>query len=322
MLPFAIKKRLPFYKARWRHRYRAMIDEIAARIGGLEFGQDGNVPWLQERNSGIRIFGFWTEPKNMEVYELLCGSLPREMPPSHFRLVKDYLNRYVYPHMRPDLKPLGYSVNQMWGFHGQHKDAVADQADGHVRERLTAAFRPRPDDIIIDGGAFLGMGDVRMSRDLTAGRIVAIEANRTCYELLCRNRDYNNLPNLTVQNRALWNARGVLDLEVGYAQANTLVPEIAIGESKQPVETINIDGLVDELGISRVSMLSLTLNGAEVEALEGAEKTLDRLRPRIRLAGWYIRGGAPIWKITKEKLERHNYEVFVGPRGNVMALAR
>jgi FkbM family methyltransferase len=322
MLPFALKKRLPFYKARWRARYRAMLDEIGKRAGNLEFGQNGDVPWLQERDSGVRIFGFWTEPKNIEVYELLEDELPREMPVTHFRLVKDYLNRYVYPHMRPDLKPDGYSVDQMWGFHGQHKDAIDDQQDPQSRARLTAAFRPKPDDVVIDGGAFLGIGDLRMSRDLTAGRIVAIEANRACYELLCRNRDYNKITNLTAQNRALWSGRGTLELDVGYAQANTLVADVAEGDRKQSVETINIDALVEELALPHVSMISLTLNGAEVETLDGAQTTLDRHRPRIRLAGWYTRDSVPIWKIAKEKLERHDYDVFVGQRGNVMALPR
>ena len=322
MLPLAFKKLLPFYTARWRARYRAMLDEIGARIGNLEFGQDGDTPWLQERESGVRIFGFWTEPKNAEVYVLLRDSWPRELPLTHFRLVKDYLNRYVYPHMRPDLKPSGYTADQMWGFHGQHKDGIADQPTVADRERLMAAFRPRPNDIIIDGGAFLGIGALRMSRDLPQGRIVAIEANRACYDLLCRNRDHNKIGNLVAQNRALWNARGTLDLEVGFAQANTLVAEVAKGERKQPVETINIDALVEELNLPRVTMLSLTLNGAEVETLDGAQKTLNEMRPRIRLAGWYTRAGVPIWKITKEKLERHRYDVFVGPRGNVMALPR
>jgi len=322
VLSRSLKKRLPFYTARWRRRYRAMIDEIAARIGKLTFGRDGDVPWIEERDSGVRIFGFWTEPKNHEVYDLLRDAWPRALPESHFRLMKDYLTRYVYPHMRPDLRPVGYSVDQMWGFHGQHKDTIGDQPNVSDRERLTAAFQPRADDVIVDGGAFVGMGDLRMSRDLTAGRIVAIEASRGCYDLLCRNISYNKIDNVLAFNRALWHSRGTLDLEVGFAQANTLVAEVAKGERRQAIETVSIDDLVDELGLARVTMLSLTLNGAEVETLDGAGKTLTHMRPRIRLAGWYTRSGIPIWKITKEKLERHGYEVFVGPRGNVMALPR
>jgi FkbM family methyltransferase len=322
MIPLSVKKLLPFYSARWRSRYRGMIDDINNRIGHLKFGQDGDVPWLEDQKDNVRIFGFWTEQKNAEVYDLIKRDLPAALPKTHFRLIKDYLNRYVYPHMRPDLKPTGYSVEQLWGFHGQHKDAIADQTDGSMRNRLMAAFQPKEDDVIIDGGAFLGVGDLRMSRFMPHGRIVAIEANKTCYDLLNRNISHNKVGNVTALHRALWNVPGTLDLEVGFAQDNSLVAEVTKGEKTQPVITVPIDSLVDELNLQRVTMLSLTLNGAEVEALEGATRTLNELRPRIRLAGWYKRGGVPIWQLTKAKLERHGYDVFVGPRGNVMALPK
>ena len=67
-------------------------------------------------------------------------------------------------------------------------------------------------------------------------------------------------------------------------------------------------------------MLSLTLNGAEVEALEGARQTITNLRPRIRLAGWYSRGDKRIAEITREQLSNLGYKVFIGVRGNTMAV--
>jgi hypothetical protein len=61
---------------------------------------------------------------------------------------------------------------------------------------------------------------------------------------------------------------------------------------------------------------------AEVEALGGAKNSLSNLRPRIRLAGWYSRSGRKISEITKEILEQYDYYVFIGKRGNVMAIPR
>jgi hypothetical protein len=75
-------------------------------------------------------------------------------------------------------------------------------------------------------------------------------------------------------------------------------------------------------GLVRLDMLSLTLNGAEPEALDGAANALRALRPRVRLAGWYTRGGEKIWSLAKPRLEAHGYRVHVGRRGNVLALPR
>ena len=321
-VPLWLKILVPGYRAKWRHRYAALLDHLNELAPRLIFGREDNIPWVEPKAGGCRLYGFWTEPANLEVIKLLGRALPPTMPPRHFRLMKDYINCYLYPHMRPDLKPEGYTVDQLFGFHGQHKDAIADLPDPALRAELTRAFKPRPDDVAIDCGAFLGFGEARLAPDMADGHVYAIEASAECHALLTRNMTRNRLANVTAIHRAVWNKETTRDLQSGFAQANTLVEEVYQGERVETVPTITVDGVVAQYGIARVDMLSLTLNGAEVEALEGARRTLADLRPRIRLAGWYSREGRRIWEWTKPVLEEHGYRVFVGPRGNVMALPR
>lgn len=310
---------VPGYRAKWRARYACFLAEIAKLAPRLTYGDDGEIPWIALKD-GPRLFGYRTEPANRDVHYLLQKDLPSEIPLSHFRLVKDCLNRYLYPHMRPDLKPEGYAPEAMFGFHGQHKDAIADIDDPAVRDDLRAAFEPKPDDIILDCGAFLGFGDLRLAGDITEGHVYAIEADKDCFALLQRNVAENNAGNITAIHRAVWNDETELELESAFAQANSLVSEVHTGNYTQSVRTITVDGAVAHFGLQKLDMLSLTLNGAEVEALDAAAHTLRDLRPRIRLAGWYSRQDRKIWSITKEMLEPYGYRVIVGARGNVMAL--
>ncbi len=319
-IPVRLKALVPGYRARWRRRYAALLVVLRQHAPRLEYGQEGETPWIKIKESGVQLFGFWTEPANAEVYDLLRADLPANLPKEHFRLVKDYLTRYVYPHMRPDLKPDGFAPAQMFGFHGQHKDAIPDLEDVGARAELVRAFYPKPYDVIIDGGAFLGFGEVRLASELPQGHMYAIEADRDCYDLLTRNLACNKIGNVTALHRAVWKEEGEMDLETGFAQANTLVREVYRGETTLKVRSITVDQIVQQFRLAKVDMLSLTLNGAEVEALKGARETLTKLRPRIRLAGWYAREGRPVWQWTKADLESHGYRVFVGPRGNVMAL--
>ncbi len=321
VLPLGLKLLVPGYRARWRRRYACMIAEIAKLWPRLAWGEADGTPWLAIKD-GPRFYGFWTEPANLEVHRILRRDLPPDLPPEHFRLVKDCLTRYVYPHMRPDLKPEGYPAEQMFGFHGQHKDAIADLEDEAARRRLTAAFRPDSGDVIIDCGCFLGFGELRLAPELPGGHIYAVEADPDCYALLERNLRENGIANVTPLNRATWKEETELELETSFAQGNSLIREVQKGTATKIVRTITIDMLVSEHGLSRLDMLSLTLNGAEVETLEGASETLAQFRPRVRLAGWYSRGGRKIWQLTRERLEAHGYDVFVGRRGNVMALPR
>ena len=45
------------------------------------------------------------------------------------------------------------------------------------------------------------------------------------------------------------------------------------------------------------------------------KNTLHSFKPRIRLAGWYVRG-EPIWKLCSDKLKRFDYDITVGKYGS------
>jgi FkbM family methyltransferase len=318
-IPVDIKIMFPGYRKKWKQRYQAMIDHVNEVEKDLICGFESETPWIKSNINNVQLYGFLTEPENIEVIKILKPYLSEELSIKHFRLIKDYINRYLYPHMRPDLKPTGYDVNQLFGFHGQHKDAIYD-IDKKYQIALIDAFKPKKDDVIINCGAFLGFGDISLSPELAEGHIFAIEANKICFDLLKKNINTNNINNVTPLHNAIWNESKEIELECGFAQSNSLIEEVCKGKQTNLVEAVSIDELVDLHNLNKVDMISLTLNGAEVEALQGASNTLDKFRPRIRLAGWYSRDGIKICELTKTILEKHNYNVYIGPRGNLMAL--
>lgn len=314
---------MPGHRQRVLARHAALVDSINAAISDLEFGQDGRDPWLHAKSADLKVFGFATEPANLRLLDAIRPVLIAEVPSTHFRLLKDYVTRWMYPHMRPDIAPEGYQLGQLDGMHGQHKDAIRNLPDGNARERLNRAFTPGLEDVVLDCGAFIGLGAVRMGRDAPQGRVIAVEASAECYALLERNVRENRARNVTPVHKGVWNTKTELALETSYAQGNSLVDEMDVGaKRKEAVETATIDGLIEEFGLRRLDMISLTLNGAEVEAIQGARQTLTRLRPRIRAAGWYARAGRSIADILREELASYDYDVFVGRRNNFMALPR
>ena len=288
----------------------------------LRYGVEKDIPWIETKDNKVKLFGFLTEKKNEDVFRILGHTIPSDIPVTHFRLVKDYLNRYIYPHMRPDLKPEGFIVDQMFGFHGQHKDSIVDLPNSTLHSELIEMFIPKLGENIIDCGCFLGFGELRIAPEIGHGRIFAVEAYSLCYELLNKNMQYINVENVTTIHRAVWNKELELDLQSDFAQANSLLSEVHKGKTTERVRTTTIDKIVDDYNLEQVDMLSLTLNGAEVEALEGAKQTLKNLRPRIRLAGWYSCGGKKISELAREQLLTFGYQVFIGPRGNTLAVPR
>jgi len=319
MIPIALRLKalIPGYRNRWQRHYALLLDHFRKLAPQLRLGEEEGTPWLE--TAGLRFYGFWPGDKERQQLFLLGNSLPPAIPPEYYRLAKDYVTRFLYPHMRPDLSPIGITPANWGGFHGQHKESLADYS-GADAAFLRRQFTPQPDEVIIDGGCFVGMGDIHMSRLLPDGHIYAVEADAACHALLRRNLEQNRIANVTPFHRAMWKEDTFLDLESDHAQANTLVSEVHVGRERVRVRTIGIDQLVEEQSISRVDMISMTLNGAEVESLEGARETLRRFRPRVKLPGWYLRNGVPIWKISGEYLEGMGYRVFTTPRGNVLAV--
>lgn len=285
------------------------------------FGEDADGPWLQLPNGGPRLHGFPTDPGKADLHRIISPAFQRDLPVDRFRLVLDYINRYLYPHLRPDLRPSGYPESQLFGFHGQQKDQLLALSTEHC-SRLLETFRPKANEVVIDCGPFLGFGEIRIATDLKDGKVFAVEASEPCYRRLFRNLAENGIPNVTALHRAVWNCETTLDLNTGHAQANSVFNQIVSDRSIQKVQTVTIDGLAREYQLDRVDVLSLTLNGAELEAIDGAKDVLERLRPRIRAAGWYTRGGEPIWLHLTRLLKPFNYDCFRGTRGGFLAFPK
>jgi FkbM family methyltransferase len=151
------------------------------------------------------------------------------------------------------------------------------------------------------------------------GKIVAVEAEKNCFNVLKRNMGKNGVTNVIPVNKAISGNDETVTLMTGGHQENTLIEGILDTSVDEKIEGVRIDSLVWSLSLEKVDMVSLTLNGAEVEALDGMVETIKKFRPRIRIAGWYYRNGRQVWQLCQEKLENYHYNIVVGKRGCLYA---
>jgi FkbM family methyltransferase len=321
-IPIKFKLLFPNYRSKWLNKCKFIIDHIELLSHHVEFGSDDTDPWIKINDNGFKIYGFWSNKETDEIFDIIYPSLPHSLERKFLRIMVDYISRYVYPHMRPDLYVKGANPSQMFGFHGQHKENIRNIEDPKIRNIFKEIFTPRENDVIINCGAYIGMGDISVSLNIPDGHIFAIEANSECYRLMLKNFTTNNISNATPIHRAVWNDEIEIEMESVYAQKNSIVSDIVQGSYREKVMSITIDTVVTQRKISKVDMLSLTLNGAEIEALIGAAEVLTNLRPRVVLAGWYRRDGKRVCDKAKEILEKFDYYVHIGKRGSVLALPR
>ncbi len=144
----------------------------------------------------------------------------------------------------------------------------------------------RPGDIVLDCGAHVGLFT---RRALSAGAklVVAVEPARRSLECLRRNLAAEiDAGRVVVCPKGVWEKEGLLSFREGSGASLSsrivLEPLESAGLGEIPVTTI--DTLVSEFRIERVDFIKLHVEGAEVQALEGARATLAKFHPRIAVA--------------------------------------
>jgi FkbM family methyltransferase len=147
----------------------------------------------------------------------------------------------------------------------------------------------QPGMIFVDGGANMGLYTLFAARKIgKRGTVLAIEpSSRECEHLL-RNVAANSLSNVRILRMAVSQSHGTADLRVAadrWSGHNTLgafaydTPQAAL----EKVPTDSLDNIVAREGFSRVDVVKLDIEGAELLALQGAAGLLERFRPVLLL---------------------------------------
>lgn len=135
------------------------------------------------------------------------------------------------------------------------------------------SYRLRPGDIAMDGGAYTGWGTLLFSGLVgPSGQVVAIEAHPASYKCLAEMCLRNHLENVKTLQCAVADKAGTLTISDfrDRQQANTITGNSGV----IPVTVRTIDDVVSKLGIDHVDFIKLNIEGSELSALRGAEKTL------------------------------------------------
>lgn len=147
------------------------------------------------------------------------------------------------------------------------------------------------------------------------GRVIIIEADPTSAEILEIEARRRGLENVTILQKAIWDSRGKVRLNVSQDPDQTAVGDIFVdfkgpaGEEMKDswdriikVDADTIDSILDQLGIERIDHIHTSISGADIEAINGAEETLNKPGTRIQLRVMDTEDVALIDKSTEQVL--------------------
>lgn len=166
-------------------------------------------------------------------------------------------------------------------------------------------------DCIIDGGAFDGKTSVTFSREV--GRTGLVYAFEPSYKNRIRINLRRCLPwnwkfSIQVVPFALSSTIGQSHLETSRGESCRLVCENDCGDTEN-VKMTTIDRFTD--GNIRVNLISLDIEGAEPEAIDGANLVIEAQRPKLQISIYHKM--SHLFEIPLDFLDKYDdYALFIG----------
>ena len=176
-------------------------------------------------------------------------------------------------------------------------------------------------DTVAEMGAFIGFYAMKLSQQVgPTGKVIAIEPIPHNREILAINLQENNIKNVTVVPKGVWNSESICEFNLGITgrQSNSLIDikQIKSGEVKAEVSTL--DTIFSSVHLNKLNFAIIQLNGVEYEALQGMKNSQVE---NLAIAARYSRpdGSSPVPIINEELLHLGYKNIVIEKGGFIFA---
>ena len=185
-----------------------------------------------------------------------CDDVDLIIPVQDLRFIVPASDRWVVPHL------LKY---RCWEPH----------LTRFLRQRL------QPADTFIDVGANFGYFTVLCAP--LVERVIAFEPARRTHRYCESNIALNRLTNVELRRCGLWTESTTLQMMNDPCGVNATITSSNDAGPREAIEVVSLDALLAEghLRVSRIDMIKMDVEGAELAALKGMTRTIARFRPTI-----------------------------------------
>ncbi len=158
----------------------------------------------------------------------------------------------------------------------------------YCRENI--AIKAQLGDYVIDAGGGWGDTALYFSHNVGAqGRVYTFEFSPDNLEVFHQNLELNPglATNIQIIQNALWDKSHELLEFSSNGPATSLKNNQNHQGSYFHVTTLSLDDFVRDTGITRVDFIKMDVEGAELKALIGAEKTIRRFKPKLAISVYH-----------------------------------
>lgn len=260
----------------------------------------------RSKNEAMTIYGagiwgniLYNETRNLIEWKYVADSYPEgkavgELPVIKFdKFMQEYKGETIvvssyknYSSMSEQLHKCGITEDKIVDAGG----VIYQLTEEAIYFDLDTLMPQKSGEVFVDAGCFDGMTTKQFFTWCKG------EAYAYCFEPDSKNiesikRNLRNQDNYEIVPNALWSGRRTLAME---AKGNfaTSVSEIVHDCHSQAIEAVSLDDFLDG---REVTFIKMDIEGAEVEALLGAKKTIAEQKPRLAISIYHKTDD--IWRI-------------------------
>ena len=189
-------------------------------------------------DSGRVFYSYLSSARLRREYRFIADTLPSYITEDTYRAVIDVVQRYI--------------TDFAW-----------------LPEGLVSTARAN----IIELGAYLGHKTIRFAEDLAGdgGRILAVEMMPGNCEILRRNVIENGFGSvIEVRDVGVWHQPGTVQVFSKGCQRNSILPIEKLADGNRLLADVEtLDQIIDRWNVHPIDLVFVTVNGVEVEALQG-----------------------------------------------------
>ncbi len=239
-----------------------------------EYSKHALVELVAYRLLGYRHMKLWTNTPAYWEKRAIATSLPKEN--SEIETGIDIMRL-----AKTDLHPIGYPITLF-----TRPPTITNQflLTQYAYEQIDPPIWLSEGEYVIDAGAAWGDTALRFAYEIgESGRVFAFEFEPKNIEILTKNLNLNPTmaSRIRIVKNALWHESS-LKLNFTSKGPGTNVTEYATGQSDNQITSISIDKFAESL--PRVDFIKMDIEGAELNALKGAEQTIRKHRPKMAIS--------------------------------------
>jgi len=161
-------------------------------------------------------------------------------------------------------------------------------------------------DVVVDAGAYPGDYAVFAARKVgPTGKIIAFEPDAKNRKILKKNLEKENLNNFIIIPKGLWNKNTILKFKSSDGLHTTAV----LDSGDEEISVTRLDDELKNLGIKKVDLLKMDIEGAEIEAVQGALETIKNNNLNVAIASYHIINGETTSHYLENFLSKLGYQV-------------